>query len=158
MKKIHFLGCLLLTILIAACTKQHEIKENVPTTPSGEFIFEGKTYDLHYCSIRRNESYSQSYEALLYSYDKTVRLKISFINYTGGITTGNYENFGLTVDAADQRINARLSLCHIPEDTKPSGFIYVVEFEKNANGTYDLRIYPKESPDETLVYWSGKLS
>ena len=157
MKKIQFLGCLLLIIVMAACEKPNEVEEGIPT-PSGQFIFEGKTYDLHHCSIRQNEWHLQTYEVLLYSYDKTVQMELCFINNKNGISTGNYQNFGTSVITSEQQLKAKISLCHILEDEPLSGDIYIVEFGKDTNGSYNLRVYRKDSPDEISVNWSGKLS
>lgn len=163
MKKMFFCGCLLLMIVMAACEKREEI-EVVPSTPSGQFTFDGKTYDLHYCSVCRSTWSLDIYEASLYSYDKTVRLDISFLTKLDGIPSGTYENFGIMVNASEQGVNARLSLHYVPEGENPFGPPYVVEFGKNVNGEHKLRIYPAEQPDEAgrpdacTIEWSGKLS
>lgn len=163
MKKKCFLGCLLLLIGIAACEKREEIAV-IPSTPSGQFTFDGKSYDLHYCSIRRNPWSTDFYEASLYSHDKTVRLNISFFTKLNGIPSGTYENFGTLVNASEQGINAQFSLHHVPEGETPFGPPITVEFRKNADGVYTLRIYPAEQPDAAenpdtySIDWSGKLS
>ena len=62
MKKVHFWSCLLLIIVMTACSNKDE-NEMGTRTPSGQFFFDGQTYNLHYCSILPNELFFQIYEA-----------------------------------------------------------------------------------------------
>lgn len=155
MKKVHFWGCLLLIIGMTACEKKDEASSPVP---SGQFVYEGEVYDLHYGSIRQNASYLSCYDVVLYSSDETTRLNLNFYIQQGGVVSGIYENLGFIVNASDQRINAQLSLRYVPEEEESFGPLYVVKFGKNANEGYDLQIYSAEYPDVNIVSWSGKLA
>lgn len=157
MKKVHFWGCLLLIIVMAACDK-HEKEDMKPSVPSGQFVFNEKTYDLHYGYIRQNEWGMDWYNVILYSYDKTFLLDLQLYSKQGTILNGKYSQKGITVITDNSQIKARLSLFYEPEGMESYwGPYYNVEFGKNASGGYDLRISPVETPDEYIVNWSGEL-
>lgn len=116
MKKVHFWGCLLLIIVMAACDK-HETEDVKPSVPSGQFVFNEKTYDLHYEYIHQSEWDMDWYDVLLYSYDKTFLLDLKLYSKQGTILSGKYSQMEIMANTTNNQVKARLSLFYEPEDT-----------------------------------------
>lgn len=116
MKKVHFWGCLLLIIVMAACDK-HEKEDMKPSVPSGQFVFNEKTYDLHYGYIHQNEWDMDWYDVLLYSYDKTFLLDLKLYSKQGTILSGKYSQKKIMANTTNNQVKARLLLFYEPEDT-----------------------------------------
>lgn len=160
MKKLHLLSCLLM--VIAAMTACSESEDLTIPAPSGQFVYNGVSHELHYASRHGFYGTINSMSLLFSSADGNTRIQFSLIARWDGpgmtredvqLVSGTYGMMEYRVQTEGDKIQA-----HITLSSEPYNPVWEVEYTPKGNDIYDLKIYDPEYPDTHYIEWSGKIA